>query len=205
MKLKKLLPELVQAITENGFDQSPKEIQSIGLPQIKSGADAFVIAPVGSGKTTLLAMSVIQLLKKAEGETPRGIVLVKSKEDAFAFEELFETLGKYTKLRYFTVFDQGIIQYQKDEIYDGIDILIGTPKRVNELMSITGIPLSTIKILAVDDAEMFYTNRTHPVIYRIAQACPKAQIVIATNNWMDNFELLEVEVMKNTIYIESED
>ena len=190
MNLKKLLPELVQGIVDEGYDVNPKPIQSESLPKIKSGADAFFIAPAESGKTTALAMGVIQQLKKAKGEAPRSLVLVKSKEDAFALEELFMKLGKHTNLRYFTVFDQGIIQYQKNMIYEGLDILIGTPKRINELMSLTGIPLSGVKLLVVDDAETFYPTRTHSVIYRLKEACPKAQFLIFANNWIENFELL---------------
>lgn len=205
MKLKKLLPELAQGIVDKGYDVNPKPLQSECLPKIKSGADAFIIAPEESGKTTALVMSVIQQLKKSEGEVPRAIVLVKSKEDAFAMDDLFQALGKHTNLRYFPVFDQGIIQYQKDTIYDGLDILIGTPKRINELMSITGIPLMGVKLLAVDDAETFYATRTHNVIYRIGEACQKAQFLIFANNWIENFDVLSDQMMKNATIIEMED
>ena len=41
----------------------------------------------------------------------------------------FEILARRTDLRVFTVFDQGLIQYQKNMIYEGLDVLIGTPKR----------------------------------------------------------------------------
>lgn len=204
MILKKLLPTLVQAIVEAGFDVNATEIQSISMPKIKSGADAFIIAPAESGKTTALVMSIIQKLKTAEGEAPRAIVLVKSREDVFAMEELFKKLGRYTNLRFMGVFDQGVIQYQKDMIYEGIDLLIGTPKRVNELMSITGIPLSAVKTFAVDDAETFFPNRTYPVIYRVAEASPKAQFLIFANKWIDNFELLSEQMMKNTVHVEIE-
>lgn len=204
MILKKLLPTLVQAIVEAGFDIKPREIQSISMPKIKSGADAFIIAPAESGKTTTLVMSIIQKLKTAEGEAPRAVVLVKSREDVFAMEELFKKLGRHTNLRFMGVFDQGVIQYQKDMIYEGIDLLIGTPKRVNELMSITGIPLSALKTFAVDDAETFFPNRTYPVIYRVAEASPKAQFLIFANKWIDNFELLAEQMMKNTVHVEIE-
>ena len=60
MKLKKLLTELVQQIKEKGFDESFREIQSFVMPKIKSGADAYIIAPEESGKSTLIAMGIIQ-------------------------------------------------------------------------------------------------------------------------------------------------
>ena len=124
MKLKKLIPELVSGIIDAGFDTNPKEIESDCIPKIKSGADLFVISPDGSGKSSTIVISIIQQLKKAVDEVPRAIIITSSKEKAFEMEEQFSLLGKNTNLRTFVVFDNGILQYQKDMIYEGLDILI---------------------------------------------------------------------------------
>ncbi|TKG94290.1 DEAD/DEAH box helicase [Puteibacter caeruleilacunae] len=201
MKLKKLTPELAKGIVEAGFDQEPKEIESVCIPKIKSGADLLVFAPEESGKTTAIVIGIIQQLKKREGEAPRAIVLVENKEKAFAMEEQFELLGKYARLRTFVAFDQGIIQYQKDTIYEGLDVLIGTPRRINELMSITGIPMSDLKVLAVDDAETLFPSRNHPVAYRISDGQKKLQCLIFANKEHEKFEDLEERMLKNPIII----
>ena len=201
MKLKKLLPELVKGIIEAGFDTNPKEIQSTCIPKIKSGADLFVIAPENSGKTTAIVISTIQQLKTAFEEAPRAIIMAATRDKAFELEEQFKLLGKYTNLRTFTVFDKGDIQYQKDMIYEGLDILIGTPVRINELLSATGIPTSSLKILAVDDTETVFPLRHHPVIYRIADRTKKLQCLIFANKWHDKFDDLWERLEKNPIVI----
>ncbi len=202
MKLKKLLPELASNIINNKLDQEAKEIQSLCIPKIKSGADAFVIAPKDAGKTTALAISLVQFLKKPFEEAPRAIVMVNSKDEAFALEEQFQMLAKGLKLRSFVVFDEGLIQYQKDSIYEGVDLVIGTPLRLNELISITGIPLTKVRLFAVDDCDLLSLNQ-YAQIYRIADNVEKAQYLIFTNEWKDNFKRIDERIMKRPLVIEA--
>ena len=204
MKLKKLIPNLANAIIDAELDEDPKELQSACIPKIKSGADLFAIAPEGSGKSTAIVIGVIQQLKEAFEEAPRAIIMAENREKAFALEEQFEVFGKYTDLRTFVAFDQGNMQYQKDSIYEGLDILIGTPKRINELLSNTGIPCSELKMLVVDDAETIFPNRHHPVVYRIADGAKKIQCLIFANRWHEKMDDLSERIMKNPVHLEIE-
>ncbi len=197
MNLKKLLPELVEGIVDAGLDSKAKPIQGKAIPKIKSGADLFLIAPEDSGKSTALVISIIQQLKNAFEEAPRAIVITTTREKAFEMEEQFKVLGKHTNLRYFPVFDQGVIQYQKDTIYEGLDILIGTPKRISELLSITGIPVTKLKILAVDDAETLFPNRQQNLLFRLADGAKKPQCIISANKWHESFHDLSERIMIN--------
>lgn len=199
MKLKKLIPELVSGIVDAGYDTNPRKIQSDCIPKIKSGADLFVFAPENSGKSTTIVIGVIQQLKKALEEAPRAIIMASTKEKAFELEEQFKLLGSHTNLRIFTVFDKGIIQYQKDMIYEGLDILIGTPVRINELLSISGIPTTKLQIFAVDDAETIFPNRHHTVAYRMADRTKKLQFLIFANKWHEKFDDLSERIMKSPV------
>ncbi|MCE4566921.1 DEAD/DEAH box helicase [Maribellus sp. CM-23] len=201
MKLKKIIPELAQSIIEAGFDTNPREIQSSCISKIKSGADLLVISPEDSGKSTTIVIGIIQQLKKAYEEAPRAIVMVSDRDKAFELEEQFKLMGSKTNLRIFTVFDKGDIQYQKDMIYEGLDILIGTPIRINELLSITGIPTTALKILAIDDAEMIFPGKYHTVVYRIAERTKKLQFLFFANKWHEKFEDLTERILKNPVII----
>lgn len=204
MKLKKLIPELSSAIIDAGFDTEPKEIESLCLPKIKSGADLLIISPEDSGKSTAIVIGIIQQLKIAEEEAPRAVVLTSTKEKAFKMEEQFKLLGKNTNLRTFVVFDKGIIQYQKDMIYEGLDVLIGTPRRVNELLSTTGIPTTKLRILAVDDAETLFPKQYHPIVYRFTDRTKKLQYLIFANEWHEKFDVLSERILKNPVVIRRE-
>lgn len=201
MKLKKLTPELVQGITEAGFDKEPKEVQSLSIPKIKSGADLFIISPKASGKSTAIVIGVIQQLKMAFEEAPRALIMTATKEKAFELEEQFKLLGKYTDLRSFVVFDSGRIQYQKDIIYEGIDVLIGTPKRLIELMNISGFPMTKIKTFVVDDADTLLINGANHAILRIADSIEKSQFILFAKSWIDKLKTISDRIMKNPIII----
>lgn len=203
MNLKKLIPELVSGLNDAGFDNNQKKIQSTSIPQIKSGADLFIVSPEGSGKSTAIVIGVIQQLKEPFEEAPRAIIMAATKEKAFELEAQFKILGKYTNLRTFTVFDQGIIQYQKDMIFEGLDVLIGTPKRLNELAKINGIRLTQIKIFVVDDAESFTLDK-YAMIYKMADSIDKSQFIMVANSWNKNFARLSERIMKNPRIIKAE-
>lgn len=203
MKLKKILPELVSVIVEEGFDKEFKSVQTVSMPKIKSGTDVMLISPEKSGKTIAIVWAVIQQLKKAEGDAPRAIIMVESKEKVDEMHQLFETFDRNTNLRFFPVFDQGKIEYQRDMIFEGIDILFGTPKRLNELMNTAGFPINQLKLFVVDDCEKLYSTYQNHVIHRIADSVPKAQVVIFASKWIERFEVLEEEVLKNPQVIEA--
>lgn len=203
MNLKKLIPELVSGLNDAGFDNKQNKIQSTSIPQIKSGADLFIISPEGSGKSTAIVIGVIQQLKEQFEEAPRAIIMTATKEKAFALEAQFEILGKHTNLRTFTVFDKGIIQYQKDIIFEGLDVLIGTPKRLNELVKINGVRLNEIKMFVVDDAESFKFDK-YTFIYQITDSIIKSQFIMVANSWNKNFTNLSERIMKNPRIIKAE-
>ncbi|WP_066627255.1 DEAD/DEAH box helicase [Labilibacter marinus] len=205
MKLKKLLPELVSGIINAGFDKEPKQIQTDSIPKIKAGSDLVMVSPKDTGKSAAIVIGTIQLLKKPFEEAPRAIIITSTKEKAFEMEEQFAILGKQCKLRTFVAFDKGIIQYQKDEIYDGLDVLICTPKRLTELININGVPMTKISLIVMDDADTLITNRFHSIIYRIAEGVKKAQLIIAGDSWHNKFDDLIDRILKNPVIIEGKD
>ncbi|WP_430813016.1 DEAD/DEAH box helicase [Carboxylicivirga sp. RSCT41] len=204
MKLKKLIPQLASNIIDLHFDTEPRAVQSQSIPKIKSGADIFAITPEKTGKSTALLIGIIQQLKEPFEEAPRAIVLTSTRENAFELEEQFQLLAAKTKLRSFVAFDQGILQYQKDEIYDGLDVLFCTPKRLMELVNINGVPMTKVKILAVDEADTVITNSHHAIIYRIADGIKNPQLLFFAKKWHQSFDTVEERLMKNPHYIEIE-
>lgn len=197
MNIKKLIPELVSNIINTGFDTSPKTIQGLSIPKIKSGADLFMIGPKDSGKTTALIIGIIQQLKTPIEEAPRAIIMASTRDKAHEIEKQFKILSKGTNLRYFTAFDQGILQYQKDMIYEGLDVLIVTPKRLSQLLNVMGVPMVKIKILAIDDTDTITLNNYGKIIYRVTDTIENAQFILAADKWKEDFDRISDRIMKN--------
>ncbi len=199
----KLDKQLIEVLRENGFTEST-ELEQICIPRIKSGHDLMCIAPKGAGKTATIVVSVLHRLKASLNDVPRAVIVVPNKDIALEMKAEFERLGEYTDLRVNTACDNEKIDDQKDKVYMGSDVVIGTPKRLNLLYSLYALNLSAVKIFAIDDAESVIKSINYLQIDRLTESIPKAQkIVFAgeltewlerySNEFMNIQEVIEIE------------
>jgi len=173
------------------------------------------IAADGSGKTTTIVVSVLQRLKSSLDDNPRAIIVVQNKDRALEMKAEFERLGDYTDLRVQTACDNEKINDQKDKIYMGSDVVIGTAKRLNQVYTLYALNLGVVKIFAIDNAELVIRSINYTQIDRLSESMPKAQrVVFAThsNEWIERFadafmnvqEVIEIEESEEDV-IESEE
>ncbi|MCL9804994.1 DEAD/DEAH box helicase [Flavobacterium amniphilum] len=196
MQLKKINQNLQQALVECGLTD-PTDVQADCWGTLKSGADAVVIMPDGEGKSTTIAYTVIQKLEKPQGESTRALIVVNDKEAVLEMVELFEKFGKYSNLRVIGVNDKTDIDEEKNIISAGMDVLIGTPNKINAMFSSAGFNMNTVKIFVVDDANEIFKLRHEPIIQRLSLSVEKTQRLFFSA------ELTErVEVMADKIMIE---
>lgn len=199
----KLDTQLLESLKENGFAEST-ELQRICIPKIKSGRDLLCIAGKKSGKTSALVASVLHRLKASLDDNPRAVILVPDVDRANAMKAEFDRLGGYTDLRVHTACDDEKIDDQKDKIYMGSDVVIGTPKRLNRIYSLYALNLGVVKIFAIDDADLVIRSLNYPQIDRLSESLPKAQRVVFAGQqteWIDRFadefmniqEVIEIE------------
>ncbi len=204
MQLKKINPDLQQALIEFDLIEA-NEMQQETFSAIKSGADAVIQSPIGTGKTTTIVLNVIQRLQKTMGESTRALIIVENKEKVLEMEELFLKLGTYTDLSILGVHDKGDIDYDKNIISLGLDVLIGTPNRINALFSSAGFNINTIKMFVVDDSEVLFRNRVDAVILRLSSSIDKTQRIFFCSEITDRVETLANNIMIEPIFFEMEE
>jgi ATP-dependent RNA helicase RhlE len=204
MNLKKINPNLQKALLENDLAKA-NEIQDATWSSIKSGADCVVISPAGSGKTTTIVLNVIQKMEKATGESTRALILVEDKEKMLEMASLFRTYGNYTDLRVYGVHDKGDIDFDKNHISLGLDILIGTPARINFLFSTAGFNMNTIRMFVVDDASVLFKNRQDSVIMRLSDSVEKTQRLFFAANVTERLEFMADRIMIEPLFFEPDD
>lgn len=199
----KLDTQLLEILKEKGFTEST-ELEQICIPRIKSGRDLMCIAGKGTGKTISIVVSILHRLKASFNDVPRALVVVPNKEKALEMKAEFERLGEYTDLRINTACDNEKIDDQKDKVYMGSDVVIGTPKRLNQLYSLYALNLASIKIFAIDDAESVIKSINYLQIDRLTESIPKAQKIVFAGElteWLERFsnefmniqEVIEIE------------
>ena len=204
MNLKKIHPQLQQALIENGLNEA-NVMQLETYSTIKSGVDAVVQSGARSGKTTTLVLQVLQRLDKAQGESTRALVLVHDRDQVVATVSLFKTLGNYMDLRVFGVHEKGDTDFDKNHISQGIDVLVGTPNKINQLFSSAGFNMNTVKLFVVDDADVQFRNRMDAVIQRLAMSIEKTQKLFFTTVITERVEVLAEKIMIEPVYFETED
>ena len=193
MKLKKINPKLQEALIENNLVEA-NELQQETFSLIKSGADCVIVAPEKSGKTTTIVLNVIQRLEKEFQESPRALIFVQNKERLIEMKQMFEKYGNYTNLRVYGVHDKGDIDFDKNHISLGIDVLIGTTNRLNDLFSTAGFDVNQLKMFIVEDTDELLKLRYDTKISRIGENI-KTQRIFFSENYSERLETFAERVM----------
>ena len=204
MNLKKINPSLQQALAEIGLVE-PNELQRDTFSTIKSGADCVIIAPHGSGKSAAIALNVVQKLQKPEGESTRALVIVESKERMLEMEEMFASFAKYNALRIYATSDKSDIDNDKNQISLGVDVLVGTPTKVNALFSGAGFNMNTIKMLIVDDADQVFRNRHDAIVQRLSESVAKTQRIFTASEITEKLEIMADKILIEPLWFEPDD
>lgn len=203
MKLKKIDSNLQKALEEAGLTTA-NELQQEAFSLIKSGVDAVIQSPEGTGKTTLLIMSIIQRLKNPFEESPRAFVMLSNKEKVLAFLEQFETIGYFNKLRVYGVHEKTDIDEDKNNISMGIDVIVGTPERLNLMFSGAGYDVNRLQMFCIDEADLLLRNRFDPIILRLSESIAKPQRLFFCNAITEKVEILADRIMTEPTFMEAD-
>lgn len=189
MKLKKINENLQQDLIENGLTEA-NEMQQETFSTLKSGADCIIIGPKRSGKSTTIVINVIQKLAGSNEESPRALIIVEDKAKVLEMEELFEKYGKHSNLEVYGVHDKGDMEYDKNYISTGVDVLIGTPYKLGEMFTTAGYNVNRLKMFILDDADPILKLRHETKIMRISNSITKTQRIIFSEVFTERIEIL---------------
>ncbi len=148
---------ILKALKNENYE-SPTPIQEAAIPIILEGRDLLGCAQTGTGKTAAFAIPTLQLLSlKNEASNPgrsaRGLVLTPTRELALQIYDSFCAYGKYTKIKTCAIFGGVPQNPQINKLKRGIDVLVATPGRLNDLMDRGLVDLRNIEILILDEAD----------------------------------------------------
>ena len=133
---------------------------------------------------------------EAIGTAPRAIVLVENNEKALQLYDAFLKYTRRTSLRVYVGNEKEHIDLLKSEIFEGIDILISTPKTMNKLLLLEGLSTSQLKIFSIDDAEFLVNNKAYADLMAITQSLNKCQFVLYSDKMYPILKRFEDYFMK---------
>lgn len=203
MNLKKINPNLQQALIENGLTEAPNVIKE-AFGTIKSGNDVVLIVEDEIERFQTIAIAVIQRLEKAFMLSPRALVIVEDKPQALEMEVVFKKLAKYTDLRIFMTHDKTDLDEDKNQISVGIDVLIGTPERLSFMFGNAGFDVNQLKMLVINNTDELLRLRHDTRLYRLSESIGKTQRLYVSEQETERLEIFVDKTMLDSYWFEDD-
>jgi superfamily II DNA/RNA helicase len=174
-----------------GIDQ-PFPIQVDTLPDTLSGRDVLGRGKTGSGKTLAFSIPMVARLagalaggRRSRGR-PLGLVLAPTRELATQITNVMRPLAEAMNLRVTTIFGGVSQTRQVQALRDGVEIVVATPGRVEDLMGQGFLRLDAIEITVLDEADHMADLGFLPVVTRILAATPAGGQRLLFSATLDN-------------------
>lgn len=146
-----LSEDVMNAINDLGFEE-PSQIQQEVIPVLMSGKDAIGQAQTGTGKTLAFGAPMLSRLQSPKGHVS-GLVLAPTRELAVQVSDELSRIGARTNLRILPVFGGAAIDRQIRALREGVDIVVGTPGRVIDLIDRRILKIDKIDFMVLDEAD----------------------------------------------------
>ena len=146
-----LIQELNQAVNDLGFI-TPTPIQSEVIPLLLSWQDVVGQAQTGTGKTAAFALPLLQNLAQDQNKV-QVLILTPTRELALQVTKAIEDYSRYQQVRVLTVYGGQPYRFQIKELKRGVDIVVGTPGRILDLLEKSALDLAAVHSLVLDEAD----------------------------------------------------
>src|SRR5690606_9732843 len=182
-------------------------IQIESYSTILAGFDFVGIAQTGTGKTIAYLLPILQDLKYSDQPHPRVLIMAPTRELVIQIAEQIEKLTTYLSVRVLGVYGgTNNINPQKRAIAEGVDILVGTPRRLYDLAISNVLRLKSIKKLVIDEVDIMLDFGYKTQLKNIFELLPTKRQNILFSATMTNYvdELMDdflINPVKKTISI----
>ncbi len=163
-------PRLTAALAASGIDR-PFPIQALTVPDALAGRDVLGKAKTGSGKTLAFGIPMLERISAAGPGAPTGLVLVPTRELASQVTDVLDPLARSCDRLVDSVYGGTSMDRQIAALRAGVDLVVGTPGRLIDLIERGELHLDKIEILVLDEADrmadMGFLPQVQKILYRI--------------------------------------
>uniref|UniRef100_A0A7S4P9F4 RNA helicase n=1 Tax=Guillardia theta TaxID=55529 RepID=A0A7S4P9F4_GUITH len=169
-----LTEQSMSNLRSRGIEKASR-VQELCYAPIRAGEDVIAVSPTGTGKTLAYALPLLDSILEEPPDTsknPRVLVIAPSRELANQIEREFrKTGGKNVSVVAVTGGSNMHPQVQK--IKEGVDVVVGTPGRIVDLVSSRQLSCSSIEVLVLDEADVLLQQGFAPEIDSILESLPR--------------------------------
>lgn len=167
----KLKKPLLSALQELEFvEATPIQIQT--YPLILSGKDVVGIAQTGTGKTIAYLLPILQQLSFSDQRQPRVVVVVPTRELVIQVVNEIKKITPYISVRAVGIYGGTNIKTQKQNVYDGSDILVATAGRLYDLIMSGVLRMKSVQKFIIDEVDEMLNLGFRPQLTSIMETLP---------------------------------
>jgi ATP-dependent RNA helicase RhlB len=172
--------EVMQGIEEAGF-LSCTPIQEKSLPLTLAGKDVAGQAQTGTGKTAAFLIATFNYLLRHPVDAARkpsqvrALILAPTRELAIQIHRDATKLGQYTGLRLGLAYGGTDYDSQRQQLVDGVDVLIGTPGRIIDYFKQHVFDLRMAQVVVLDEADRMFDLGFIKDVRYLLRRCPPPQ------------------------------
>ena len=164
--------QLLNALNELGYTD-PTPIQERVFSVAMSGKDVVGVAQTGTGKTFGYLLPMLRLWKFSKDPFPQILILVPTRELVVQVVEAVEQLTPYMNVVAGGVYGGTNIKTHMALCIKGLDVIVGTPGRLRDLVLKGALKLKSVKRVIIDEVDEMLDLGFLPQLERIFELLPK--------------------------------
>lgn len=198
-------PEILDEIYKQEF-QKPSPIQSQAWPVLLRGDDLIGIAQTGTGKTLAFLLPALihidgQTIPRDQREGPTVLVMAPTRELAIQIDKEVSKYS-YKGIKSVCLYGGGDRKEQINVVSKGVDIVIATPGRLNDLIVAGHLNIINFSYIVLDEADRMLDMGFEPQIRKsLFDVRPDRQTVMTSATWPPGVRRLAESYMKDPIQV----
>lgn len=198
------LPEMLKEVQHAGFS-SPTPIQAQSWPITLQSRDVVAIAKTGSGKTIGYLFPGFVHIKRHRNNSKLGptvLVLSPTRELATQIQDEAEKFGRSSKISCTCLYGGAPKGPQLRDLDRGVDIVVATPGRLNDILEMRRVSLRQVSYLVLDEADRMLDMGFEPQIRKIVKEIPNhRQTLMFTATWPKEVRKIAADLLVNPIQV----
>ncbi|WOL15306.1 DEAD-box ATP-dependent RNA helicase 41 [Canna indica] len=201
------LPEKLERNLETAGYVIPTPVQMQAIPAALDNRNLLVSAETGSGKTASYLVplisycSNIRLKYATERKNPLALVLAPTRELGIQVEDQAKVLGKGLPFKTALVVGGDPLAGQVYRIQNGVELIVGTPGRLIDLLSKHDTDLSEVSILVLDEVDCMLQKGFRDQVMQIFQALSQPQVLMFSATVSKEVERMASSMAQDMILI----
>jgi superfamily II DNA/RNA helicase len=165
--------EIVASLASAGIERA-FPIQAMTLPLALEGRDLIGQAKTGTGKTLGFGIPLLQRITRDDsaGAAPQALVVVPTRELCVQVAGDLEQAGAGQGARVLSVYGGRSYEPQIEALARGVEVVVGTPGRLIDLVQRRNLDLSRVRVLVLDEADEMLDMGFLPDVERIVAELP---------------------------------